>query len=77
MRRSIAIARTDRASNAPALLFCLLAAIPLLAPHGHDHAHSAPGARTAFQLLGSNPSREVKIAVRSLIAVITVPFAAR
>lgn len=75
MCRSIAITRTMSVnSTAPAILFCLLASIPLLAPHGHGHPHTAPGARTAYQLLGANPAREVKIAVRSIVAVITTPF---
>ncbi len=76
MCRSIAITKTATVNKTPAILFCLLAAIPLLAPHGHDHPHTA-GSRTAFQLLGSNPAREVKIAVRSLVAVVTIPFGQR
>jgi hypothetical protein len=77
MCRSIAIARTASTSRTPAILVCLLAAIPVLAPHDATQAHTAPGARTAFQLLGFNPARDVKIAVRSMVAVITMPYVHR
>ncbi len=60
-------------SFAPAMAFvlCALAAIPLLAKH--DDAHPTPGARNAFQLLSSKPDREISIAIRSQILVVTVP----
>lgn len=77
MCRTIAITKNAPTSRATAMLFCLLAAVPLLVPHGRHQPHTAPGARTAFQLLGSSPSREVKIAVRSHVAVVTVPFTQR
>lgn len=77
MCRPIAIARPISAKSAPAILFCLLASIPMLAPHATSHSHSAPGVRTAIQLLGSNPAREVKVAVRTMVAVITMPYVQR
>ena len=72
MSRSRTAHRKDRLSLLAGVL-CILAAIPVLACHEAGHS---PGARNAFQMLSFKPGKENAIAIRTLVAVITIPLAA-
>ena len=55
-----------------AVVLCTLAAIPHIARH--DGGHASPGARNAFQLLSFKPGKDNTIAIRTLVAVVTIPL---